>query len=97
MSKHNSQIEEKIFKISLKAKSLSYNIVFVPYPTIGRFEIEPSVDNGQQTTDNRLRVWRNLSKKLYSEYNFNKSYLTKKSQGVPSCLANSYCINPNFT
>ena len=76
MSKHNSQIEEKIFKISLKAKSLTYNMVFVPYPTIGRFEIEPSVDNKQQTTGNSLRFWRLSLKKSYSESKLQESYLT---------------------
>ena len=39
--------------------------------------IKPSVVNRQQTTDNSLRFRSLLSKKLYSEYNFNKSYLTK--------------------
>ena len=39
--------------------------------------IKPSVVNRQQTTDNSLRFRSLLSKKLYSEFNFNKSYLTK--------------------
>ena len=76
MSKHNSQIEEKIFKTSLKAKFLTYNMVFVPYPTVGRFEVEPSVENKQQTTDNSLRFWRLSLKKSYSKFYSQKSYLT---------------------
>ena len=39
--------------------------------------LKPAVNNGPETTDNSLRVGRLLLKKLYSEYNFNKSYLTK--------------------
>lgn len=86
MSKHNLQIEEETFKIGLKAKFLTYNLI-----TLSRW-LKPSVDNGQHTTDNSFRVWRNLSKKSYSEYNLQKSYLI---QGVSSCLAISYCNNLN--
>ena len=39
--------------------------------------LKPSADNGQRTTDNSLRFWRLLLKKLYSEFNLQKSYLTK--------------------
>ena len=86
MSKHNLHIEEKILKMALKAKSLTYIAITPP-----RW-LKPAVDNGQQTTDNSLRFWRLSLKKSYSKFNFNKSYLTKKIQGVSSCLAMSYCI-----
>ena len=89
MSKHNLQIEEKILKMALKAKSLTYIVITPPH------WLKPSVDNGQQTLDSRLHFWRNLSKKLYSKFNLQKSYLTKKIQGVSSCLAISYCHNLN--
>lgn len=92
MSKHNLQIEEKTFKIALKAKSLTHIAITPPR---WRFEIEPSVVNGQQTTDNSLRFCRLSLKKSYSKFNLQKSYLTKKSQGVLSCLAISYCHNLN--
>ena len=39
--------------------------------------LKPAVDNRQQTTDNSLRICELLLKKCNSEYNFNKSYLTK--------------------
>ena len=72
MPKHNLQIEEETFKIGLKAKFLTYNVI-----TLSRW-LKPSVDNGQHTTDNSFRVWRNLSKKSYSKFYLQKSYLTKK-------------------
>ena len=73
--------------MGLKAKSLAYNVITPP-----RW-LKPSVDNGQQTTNNSLRVWRNLSKKSYSEYNLQESYLTKFLQSVFSCFAMVYCHN----
>jgi hypothetical protein len=72
MSKHNLQIEKETFKIGLKAKFLTYNVITPPS------WLKPAVDNGQQTSDSRLHFWRNLSKNSYSEYNLQKSYLTKK-------------------
>ena len=52
--------------------------------------LKPAVDNGQQTTDNSLRFWRLLLEELYSEYNFNKSYLTKFYKACSHALRN--CI-----
>ena len=67
-----NRVEENLSKCCL-CNALTY-IAIIP---CWRFEIKPSVDNGQQTTDNRLRVWRLSLKKLYSEFNSQKSYLTK--------------------
>ena len=74
MSKHKLQIKEKSFKMALKAKSLTYITITPPR---WRFKIKPAVDNGQQTSDSRLYFWRNLSKKSYSKFYLQKSYLTK--------------------
>ncbi len=71
MSKHNLQIEEKILKMVLKAKSLTYIAITPP-----RW-LKPAVDNGQQTTDNSLRFWRLSLKKSYSESKLQESYLIK--------------------
>ena len=56
------------------------------YPPYWRFEIGPSVDNGQQAADNSLRVWRFLLKKLNFDSNFRKSCLKIWTKSVDCCL-----------
>ena len=53
--------------------ALTYIVITPPR---WRFEIEPSVVNGQQTPDNSLRFWRLSLKKSCSKFNLQESYLT---------------------
>ena len=73
MSKHDLQLKEDIFKKDLKDKSLTYNTI-TPSPFS---RLKPSVDGGQHTKDNSLRLWRLSLKKSYSKFNLQKSYLTQ--------------------
>jgi hypothetical protein len=70
MLKHNLQIEEEAFKMVLKDKSLTYNVITPPC------WLKCSVDGGQHTKDNSLRFWRLSLKKSYSKFNLQESYLT---------------------
>jgi hypothetical protein len=51
---HNSQIEEEIFKISLKDKYLTYNVII---PTCWRFEIIPESNLQESYLTNFHKVW----------------------------------------
>lgn len=86
MSKQNIQIKNGIFSISVKAKSLTYKIIT---PPTWRFEVVPSVVNGQQITDNSLRIWRLSLKKLYSKFYLQKFYLTNFYNA--HCCRDAYC------
>ena len=88
MSKQNIQIKNVIFSISVKTKSLTY-IAITPPSQFGDYEVEPSVVNGQQITDNSLRVWGLLLKKLYSKFNSQKSYFTNFCNA--HCCRDAYC------
>lgn len=64
-------------KESLSKYCLHNTLIYIVItPPRWRFEIDPLVVNGQQTTDNSLRVLRLLLKRLYSKFNLQKSYLT---------------------
>ena len=54
MSKHNLQIEEKILKIVLKAKSLTYIVITPPR---WRFEIIPESNLQESYLTNFHKVW----------------------------------------
>ena len=71
MSSVNLNIKTETLNKSCFCNSLTYNVITPPC------WLKPAVDNRLLTTDNSLRVWRLSLKKLYSEYNFNKYYLTK--------------------
>ena len=71
-----SNLITHINNVSLKERCLcNYLIHNQITPPRWLFKIIRLFVNGQQTTDNSLRVWSLLLKKLYSEFNFNKSYL----------------------
>ena len=53
MSKHNLQIEEKILKMALKAKSLTY----IAIPPRWRFEIIPESKLQESYLTNFHKVW----------------------------------------
>ena len=62
--------EEKISRFSF-CNALTYIVITPPS------WLKPAVNNRQQTTGNTLRICELSLKKCNSEYNFNKSYLTK--------------------
>ena len=67
----------------------------IKLPPRWHFEIEPAVDNGQRTTDNSLRFWCLLLKKMNPEFNFDKSYLKiLAKRGLMLCLV---VLFPNST
>ena len=87
-----SNLITHINNVSLKERYLcNYLIHNQITPPRWLFKIIRLFVNGQQTTDNSLRVWSLLLKKLYSEFNFNKSYL-KYWRSVFSCFALSCCF-----
>ena len=75
--------EEYLSKCCL-CNTLTYNVITPPS------WLKPSVDNGQQTTDNSLRVLILLLKKNNIKSNFHKFYLTKIHKVCTHALR--YCI-----
>ena len=84
-----NRVEENLNKCCL-CNALTYNAI-TPPPVCW---LKPSVDNGQQTTDNNLWFWRLSLKKSYSKFNLQKSYLTKFHKACYHALR--WCIVYNL-